>query len=143
MRGFDLDAIVYIGVRAVFGFSAAALLGALGMVLAWMVWSQSLGDTLNFVYFQTTLAGIGAGVGAFVGWLRLDTARTVLTLALLAVLAFGLAGAWGGLGYGRMVYGVPGLRDPSRLTIVMGAAVAANIPGLLWTTIWMMRGGRM
>ena len=82
-------------------------------------------------------AGIGGGVGSFLGWwLDLDgnsDRSRLLTLAVLALaVAFALGGAWGGYVYGESVEGTRVWRHPTTQAILNGTVIASNGALLIW-----------
>ena len=112
----------------------AALFGAIGLVLGWMVWPPSAG--VDYLFFLRMFGlGIGAGFGGFLGWLdREEDKPTVLLFLALA-----LSGAVGGAFVGRL-YGLTateGIQGPisavqsGTLRTVMGSVVGANILPLI------------
>ena len=82
-------------------------------------------------------AGIGGGVGSFLGWwLDLDgnsDRSRLLTLTVLALaVAFALGGAWGGYVYGESVEGTRVWRHPTTQAILNGTVFASNGALLIW-----------
>ena len=126
--------------RIIFGVPLASALALVGYFAAWMVWPPGLSLPL-FIAFLTFGAGIGAGVGGFLAWLRPQEPRPVILATLGLALAGGLAGAWGGLMYSRapndeiLVSVVP-------FTAIVFAAAASNVPPFFATIYWVRRDGR-
>jgi hypothetical protein len=137
-----MEALVYLSVRTIFGMSLASLLGAVGFLAVLFVWSPSW-EPSYLAILQVSASGLGAGMGGFLGWLRTDEGRATVLVTLALALAGGMAGAWGGLAYARIVYGEEPFHDPARLITVLGAAVAANVSALAVNLYWILRGRKL
>ena len=120
------------------------LLGiVLGTVLAiggyFVGWYTAFSVPAGFprMLFLVLPAGIGGGVGSFLGWwLDLDgdsDRNKLLTIAVLALaIAFAIGGAWGGYVYGESVEGTRVWRHPTTQAILNGTVIASNGALLVW-----------
>ena len=120
------------------------LLGiVLGTVLAiggyFVGWYTAFSVPAGFprMLFLVLPAGIGGGVGSFLGWwldLDGDSDRSrLLTLAVLVLaIAFAIGGAWGGYVYGESVEGTRVWRHPTTQAILNGTVIASNGALLVW-----------
>ena len=115
----------------------------IGLGLAWGAYWFSSVSTLNvLLYLFLVTIGIGAGIGAFVAWLRIDRNPPLLMMitVTLAILA-GFGGAWGGHEYGLNVEG-PCCVEPElepMMYAALGATVMANAAVVLFSltrAIW-------
>ncbi len=116
--------------RTTMGIGLAFVLGAIGAVVGWGLFLFSGVQSLNVLLWTLMVgAGIGAGLGGFAAWLRLegDTRPVLLAMALLAV-ATGIGGAWGGYEFGsRQEVECCAMPEISPVTYtVAGATVVAN-----------------
>jgi hypothetical protein len=108
----------------------AVVLSMVGIGIAWglYVFASASSRTTLLALFMVG-AGIGAGLGGFLAWLRLegDSRPALLATALLALLA-GVAGAWGGYQFGGHQE-VPCCAKPEITPVTytaLGATVVAN-----------------
>ena len=89
--------------RAVVGVLLAAVLGVIGIGIAWamFVFFGAVSHA-TLLYLLMSGAGVGAGVGAFVAWLRIDRVppRPLLLAGALTLVLAGIGGAWGGYQFG-------------------------------------------
>jgi hypothetical protein len=88
--------------RAILGVLLAIVFSVLGIGVAWglYVFSGSRSFAALFSLFLIG-AGLGAGLGGFLAWLRIDrNTRSSLVLMGSLALAAGIGGAWGGYEYG-------------------------------------------
>ena len=78
------------------GFSVA------GIGIAWGFFVFSSSRSLDTMLWSLMIgAGLGAGLGGFLAWLRLDGENLLLLLAAaILAAAAGIGGAWGGYAYG-------------------------------------------
>ena len=98
----SVQPILVLAGRVVLGALLAVVLSVLGVGVAWGLFifsgTQSLAAMLTFL---TTGAGVGAGLGGFLAWLRIDgDASSVLLATALVALAAGIGGAWVGYEFG-------------------------------------------
>lgn len=121
--------------RIILGACLGVVLSMIGIGVAWGLFlffgSQSITIWFWSLYFG---AGLGAGVGGFFAWLRVDGDES-LALALTAAITIGagILGAWGGLEYGSTVE-VECCAMPEKSPVyytALGATAAANVAGLL------------
>ncbi len=87
--------------------------------------------------FVVLPAGIGGGVGSFLGWwLDLDGGsdrnRLLTFAALTLAIVFAIGGAWGGYVYGEAIEGTRVWRHPTTQAILNGTVIASNIVLLVW-----------
>jgi len=116
--------------RIVFGVLLAVVLSTVGIGIAWglyVFFGASSRSTLLTLF--TVGAGVGAGLGGFLAWLRLegDSPPVLLVTVSLALLA-GIGGAWGGYEFGGRQE-VPCCAKPDITPVTytaFGATVAAN-----------------
>ncbi len=119
--------------RTLAGFLLATVLGIAG---GWTVlifnaligypWSSQL--HLNLYYFGI---GIGAGVGAYIGWANFAVRREYIAATLLLAIAGGVIGAYMGIAYGSQA-------DPDFLgrgyTLEHSLHLGAPIGGIIVST---------
>ena len=98
----SVQAVLIFAGRAGMGILLAIAFSMVGIGLAWgiFVFSSSDSRTVLLSLFMAG-AGIGAGLGGFLAWLRIDgnTLPVIIGTVTLALLA-GVVGAWGGYQYG-------------------------------------------
>lgn len=95
-------ATLTIAARAGLGILLALVFSMVGVGLAWVLYSFSgaLSRTTLEVMFIAG-AGLGAGLGGILAWLRLDgNPRSRLIPTTLMAVLVSLAGAWAGYDYG-------------------------------------------
>jgi len=131
--------LVLVG-RAVLGVLLAAVLSVIGIGIAWgmfVFWGAVSHVTLLLLFM--TGAGVGAGIGSFAAWLRIDLApRTSVLMAVAMVLILaGIGGAWGGFQFGgtREVACCVGPAIGPITYTTMGATIAANGAALVMVLI--------
>ncbi len=108
----------------------AALLSAIGIGIAWgmfVFWGAVSHVTLLSLF----MTGVGAGIGSFAAWLKIDLAppTSVLVVVSLVLMLTGIGGAWGGFQFGAG-QDVPCCAGPVIGPItytVLGATIAANV----------------
>ena len=122
--------------RLLLGIVLGTVLAVGGYFLGWYIaFSVPAGSPRMLLLVLP--AGIGGGVGSFLGWwLDLDgnsDRSRLLTLAVLALaVAFALGGAWGGYEYGESVEGTRVWRHPTTQAILNGTVIASNGALLIW-----------
>jgi hypothetical protein len=125
-----------IGVRLVLGIVLGTLLAVGGYFVGWYI-AFSVPEGYPRIPFLVIPAGIGGGLGSFLGWwLDLDggydrnklLALTALTIAIMAA----VGGAWGGYSYGESIEGTRVWRQPTTQAILNGTVIASNIALLVW-----------
>ncbi len=117
--------------RADLGVLLAAMLSVIGIGIAWgmfVFWGAVSHVTLLLLFM--TGAGVGAGIGSYAAWLRVDLAprRSVLAAVAMALILAGIGGAWGGFQFGatqEVACCVGPSIGPITYT-VLGATIAAN-----------------
>ncbi len=123
-------------VRLVLGIVLGTLLAIGGYIVGWYI-AFSVPEGYPRIPFLVAAAGIGGGVGSFLGWwLDLDGGSgesrlltlTALTLAIVAA----VGGAWVGYSYGESIEGTRVWRQPTTQAIVNGTVIASNIALLVW-----------
>ncbi len=123
--------VLVLVVRAVLGVLLAAVLSVIGIGIAWgmfVFWGAVSHVTLLLLFM--TGAGVGAGIGSFAAWLRIDLApRTaVLMVVAMVLILAGIGGAWGGFQFGatREVACCVGPAIGPITYTTLGATIAAN-----------------
>ena len=121
-------------VRTMLGFVLALFLGAVGVVIARMalVFFGLISWEAWFFLFMAG-AGIGAGTGSLLPWLRLgNTGRSFTAIMFLLVVLAGAIGGLGGYGYGEGIeVECCGRRDVGAQELtVLGAAISASLMAL-------------
>ena len=113
-------------VRVLFGLFLGLFLSAGGIFFGWFV--SPPGATLS-TNLLLTFAGLGAGLGAIIGWYKPDVSRGVTAIHLALGLFGGLAGAWAGWQLGQVIYpeGVYNPAAPVRTPPFMVSVLVANI----------------
>ena len=89
--------------RTVLGVLLATALSMVGIGIAWAVFVFSGAVSLvTLLSLFMSGAGVGAGLGAFLAWLRIDGIPPwpMLLAAALALVLAGIGGAWGGFQFG-------------------------------------------
>ncbi len=124
--------LVFLG-RAVLGVLLAALLSAIGIVVAWgmfIFW----GGVSHVTLYIMTGAGAGAGIGSYAAWLKIDRAPRAFVLAAVALVLIlsGIGGAWGGFQFGstREVACCVGPAIQPVTYMALGAIIVANAAAL-------------
>jgi hypothetical protein len=129
--------LVFVG-RTGLGIVLAIVLSMVGMGIAWGLFvffgARSLTTLLSLFMVA---GGIGAGLGGFLPWLRLERnpLPVLITTMLLVVLA-GVVGAWGGYQFGAHQE-VTCCAKPDITPLAytgVGAAVVANVVSLALVT---------
>ena len=96
-----VQAVLAFGGRVGLAVGLALVLSMLGVALAWgiFIFSGAVSKT-TMLWLVMSGAGLGAGVGATLPWLRVDgnSILAIIATVSLTVLA-GLGGAWGGYQY--------------------------------------------
>jgi len=137
--------LVAVGLRAAFGMMVSLGLSFVGFFAGWF--SAPPGPNLP-ASFLIVGAGLGAAVGALIGWFKPESSRPVKWTNLGLVFAGGLAGAWIGWELGPVIYpeGLyrPGgsiYNAPPFYVAFLGASVGANsLAGLFYTfRLWRFR----
>ena len=117
--------------RIVLGLGFSLVLSMVCLAIAWGLYIFS-GSSTRMTWLVMLMAGasIGAGVGAYLGWLKLDRHHwpTIVSTILVAI-AGGLLGALGGYEYGvnREIECCAEPRTGPFTFAALGAAVVANI----------------
>ncbi len=123
-------------VRLVLAIVLGTLLAVGGYFVGWYI-AFSLPEGYPRIPFLVTAAGIGGGLGSFLGWwLDLDGGSdrnrlltlTALTIAIVAA----VGGAWVGYSYGESIEGTRVWRQPTTQAIINGTVLASNIALLVW-----------
>ncbi len=122
--------LLFLALRTALGLGLAIVLGMTGIGVAWGLFLFSGAQSVTALLWSLmTGAGIGAGLGGFAAWLRLegDTKPVLLAMALLAAAA-GVGGAWGGYEFGaRQEIECCAMPTVTPVTYTaMGATVVAN-----------------
>lgn len=122
--------LLVLALRTVLGVGLAIVFTVIGIGMAWGLFVFSGVQSLNtMLWFLMTGAGIGAGLGGFTAWLRLEghTWPVLLATASLAAAA-GVGGAWGGYEFGaRQELECCAMPTVTPVTYsAMGATVVAN-----------------
>ena len=131
----SIQTCLFLVVRTGLGAALSVVFSIIGIGLAWgLFWFSSANSLTTLLYLFLAAAAIGAGLGSFLAWLRVDRNSlgfmlVTLTLAILA----GFGGAWGGHEYGLNVEG-PCCVDPDIEPMsyaALGATAMANAAVLL------------
>lgn len=127
----NVQLLLGLGLRMALGVGVAIVLSSIGIVVAWGLFLFSGVQSVDALLWTLIIgAGLGAGLGGFAAWLRLegDTRPALLAMATLAVAA-GVGGAWGGYEFGSSqeveCCAMPKI-TPVTYT-VMGAIVVTNV----------------
>ena len=129
-----------LGGRTVLGVLLAVTLSVIGIGIAWgmFVFWGAVSHTTLLLLFMTG-AGVGAGIGSFAAWLRIDLApRASVSAAMaLVIILMGVGGAWGGFQFGgtREVACCVGPTIGPITYTVIGATIAANVAALAMVLI--------
>ena len=107
-----------------------------GYFIGWYV-AFSLPIGYPRIPFLVASAGIGGGLGSFLGWwLNIDGdsgENRLLDLAALSLsMAAAVAGAWAGYLYGESIEGTRVWRHPTTQAILNGTIIASNLALLVW-----------
>ena len=135
MRSMDKSGIfrsaTFLAGRIVLGLGFSLVLSMACLAVAWGLYIFS-GSSTRMTWLVMLMAGasIGAGVGAYLGWLKLDRHHwpSILATVLIAI-AGGLLGALGGYEYGvnREIECCAKPRTGPFTFAALGSAMAANI----------------
>ena len=125
-------------VRLVLGIVLGTLLAVGGYFVGWYI-AFSVPEGYPRIPFLVTGAGIGGGLGSFLGWwLDLDGGydrnRLLALAALTIAIAAAIGGAWGGYSYGESLEGTRVWRHPTTQAVLNGTVIASNIALLVWYT---------
>ncbi len=117
--------------RIVLGLGFSFVLSMVCLAVAWGLFVFS-GSSTRMAWLVMLIAGasIGAGIGAYLGWLKLDRHHWPSIIAtILVAIAGGLAGALAGYDYGvnREIECCAEPRTGPFTFASLGAALAANI----------------
>lgn len=136
-----MDLLIYLMLRGVLGAFLASVLGVVGFFLAFGVWFPTLG--LPFLFMLLVFgAGLGAGTGGWIAWLRPEEGCRQATLDFATGLVGALVGAAGGLLYGKLAYTEVLYSDSSKVATILGSAFASNLTFTM-VTIYRSRCGRI
>jgi len=130
--------LVFVG-RTALGVGLALVFSMVGVGVAWglYVFSSSTSWTGLLILF-TSVGGIGAGVGCYIAWLRIDTRLGLSDLtAGAALIGVGVGGAWGGYQFGS-VQVADCCADPEISPIshaILGATVLTNATMLTYVAV--------
>ncbi len=117
--------------RIILGLGFSLILSMVCLAVAWGLYIFS-GSSTRMTWLVMLMAGasIGAGVGAYLGWLKLDRHHwPTIAATILVAIAGGLIGAMGGYEYGvnREIECCAEPRTGPFTFAALGAALAANI----------------
>ena len=117
--------------RIILGLGFSLILSMVCLAVAWGLYIFS-GSSTRMTWLVMLMAGasIGAGVGAYLGWLKLDRHHwPTIAATILVAVAGGLLGAIGGYEYGvnREIECCAEPRTGPFTFAALGSAVAANI----------------
>ncbi len=127
-----MESILAILIRGGLGLILGILFGIAGLVLArWIVPGLRVETWILVV-----MSGAGASVAGFLAFLKPEATWKVIWTGVALAFIGGIIGAWGGYGYGQIVYpdGVRNVqfvaygdaRSPAFVTFVTGAAVVST-----------------
>ena len=116
------------------------VLSMMGTAVGWGLFVfSSVQDVDALLWAVTSAAGLGAGVGAVLAWIRLDreTWWSIL-IKLLTAFVVGIGGAWAGYEFGsQQEVECCAMPDISPITYTaFGATVAANVAVIVVSLIW-------
>ena len=117
--------------RIILGLGFSLILSMVCLAVAWGLYIFS-GSSTRMAWLVMLMAGasIGAGVGAYLGWLKLDRHHwPSIAATILVAIAGGLLGALGGYEYGvnREIECCAEPRTGPFTFAALGAALGANI----------------
>ena len=106
--GDEMDiaqSLLILALRIGLGLVLASVLSMLAVGMGWSIFVFSGASSLTgLIYFLLLAAGVAAGIGAFLAWLRVDSNPLLLSLVTVTLaMAAGFGGAWGGHEYGLNV----------------------------------------
>ena len=136
--------------RIILGLGFSLILSMVCLAVAWGLYIFS-GSSTRMTWLVMLMAGasIGAGVGAYLGWLKLDRHHWPSIIAtVLVAIAGGLLGAIGGYDYGvnREIECCAEPRTGPFTFAALGATLAANVAiylvGAGGIALRMLRPGR-
>lgn len=128
-----------IAARVILGLGFSLILSMVGLAVAWGLYIFS-GSSTRLVWLIMLMAGasVGAGVGAYLGWLKLDRQYwpTIIATVLVAIVG-GLLGALAGYEYGvnREIDCCAEPRTGPFTFAALGSAALANV------SIYLVKGG--
>lgn len=130
-RSDGIQRLAIFGGRVALGLCMGIVLSMVGLVIAWglFVFSSS-SDRTVFMVMNMLGAGIGAGIGVNVAWIRLDRQqRAALLLMVLISVAGGVIGALLGYQYGanREIECCAEPRTTPFIYAAFGATIGANV----------------
>ena len=135
--------VIAISLRTAFGLLVAMFLSFLGFFAGWF--SAPPGPVVPPPMLIGG-AGLGAAVGALIGWFKPETPRPINWINLALVLVGGLMGAWTGWELGPIIYpeGIyrPGgsiYNAPPFYVAIAGASIGANSLALLFYSFRLWR----
>jgi hypothetical protein len=122
--------LLVIAVRSGLGLALAMVFSIIGLGLAWgLYWFSSVDSLTALLYLFLSTIGIGAGVGGFLAWLRIDrNPPSVMVTTLMVAILAGFGGAWGGYEYGQNVEAACCVEPEIEpmMYAALGATVVAN-----------------
>lgn len=140
------EVLLYITVRAVLGVfvslvtSTTLYLVSLPVVLS--IWART---SIDFDVVGMVFTSAGATIGGFLVWLERDRPGRVQLVFLGLTLLFAAAGAWIGLisdsGVRYDILGLPGI--PVLISLIVGAALGANVPHFLIMAVKAFKNPRL
>lgn len=136
-----MDLLIYVTLRGVLGAFLSSVLGVAGFFVTFGVWFPTLGLPLLFVLLVCG-AGLGAGTGGSIAWLRPEEGCRQAALDFATGLVGALVGAVGGLLYGKLAYTGVLYSDSGKVSTILGAAFASNLTFTI-VTIYRSRCGRI
>ncbi len=123
--------------RTALGFGLGAGFSVAGIGIAWGLFVFSSSRSLDTMLWSLMVgAGLGAGLGGFLAWLRLEGDAFVVLLAAAALAAAaGIGGAWGGYEFGaRQEVECCAMPTVSPITYTaMGATVVASGAAMIFS----------
>ncbi len=123
-------------VRLVLGIVLGTVLAVGGYIIGWFI-AFSVPEGYPRITFLVIPAGIGGGLGSFLGWwLNVDGGsdrnRLLTVIALTIAIVAAVGGAWGGYSYGESIEGTRIWRQPTTQAILNGTVIASNIALFVW-----------
>ena len=126
-----IESLVSLVVRVSVGVVAGGVAAMAGYFIGWFFLLQPwMSATESFVLLTISI-GVGGGLGAYAGWVKLDEG-VASNLPALGLTLFGaMGGAWAGLYYSQEVFSVAFRSTNALLTAMSAAGIAANLPPLI------------
>ena len=134
-----LRSLLLVGGRAFLGVGLGLVVSIVGLIVAWGLYIFSSSSSRDaFLIVNIVGAGIGAGIGGYIPWIKLDRQQRAETaIVVLLAIAFGIAGGLLGYDYGanREVDCCAEPRTTPFTFTALGAALLAGLAMCLYAAI--------